>query len=436
MAIVRPATPLDVFSDVALPRWARYRQYLEDDSIVSIPDAVAQAFQRPEVTAAIAPGARVALTAGSRGIDRIAEVLKAAVTEVKRLGGEPFVFPAMGSHGGATAEGQLALIHHYGVTEDYIGCPIRASMDTVHLGEIDGGVPVWVDRIAYEQADVVIPVGRVKPHTDFRGPVESGLAKMIAIGMGKQHGASWFHSQGIGTFGELIPRVATFTLSQVNIPFGLALVENGLSKLAIIEAVPTEGMFEREAELLEIAKARLARLPHIPFADVLIVDKIGKDISGDGADPNVINRDVSGELLKSEIVPKPEVHRVIFRDLTPDTEGNATGVGLGDFVLRQLADKIDPVFTYMNVITSKYPGGGRLPMVIDNDRQAIYLAIGSAMHTTTETARIARIRNTKDVEGLWISEPLVPEMLATGKVELLGEPQEMAFDANGMLPAF
>jgi hypothetical protein len=295
-------------------------------------------------------------------------------------------------------------------------------------------VPVYFDRNAY-QADAVIPVGRIKPHTDFHGPIESGLMKMIAIGLGKQKGADVFHSHGFPEFHRLIPAVGLFSISHVNMPFGVGLVENGYSHMSLIEAIPGRQILEREKDLLKIARERMGRLPGERI-DILIVDEIGKDISGDGADPNVINRDVSGELAKSEILPKPEVHRVIFRDLTPDTEGNATGVGLGDFVLRQLADKVDPHFTYMNVITSKYPAGGRMPMVMDNDRQAIYLAIGSAMHTTTEGAKIARIRNTKDVEELWVSEPLLPEMLATGKVMPIGDLQEIAFDDQGMLPAF
>src|SRR5688500_13693216 len=206
------SNPLDVFSDVALPRWAYVHQRLDAEGVGSIADAVAREFERPEIRSGIQPGQRVALTAGSRGIDRIAEVLRTVVHQVRLLGAEPFIIPAMGSHGGATAEGQRALIAHYGVTEESMGAPIRASMETVHLGEIAGNVPVWFDRIAFEEADVVIPIGRVKPHTDFRGPTESGLMKMIAIGLGKQHGASWFHSQGIGTFGELIPRVALYTL--------------------------------------------------------------------------------------------------------------------------------------------------------------------------------------------------------------------------------
>jgi hypothetical protein len=425
---------LDVFIRGTLPRWQHVRQQLFAAEIDDIGAAVAAQFAKPGIGETIVPGSSVAITCGSRGIHRIAEVTKAIVDEVRKCGAEPFIVPAMGSHGGATAQGQLDLIAHYGVTAEAMCCPVHSSMETVKLGEVEDGVPVYFDKTAYE-ADAVIPVGRIKPHTDFHGPIESGLMKMIAIGLGKQKGADVFHGHGFPEFHRLIPAVGQLSISRANMPFGIGLVENGYSHMSLIEAIPANRIHDREKELLKVARERMGRLPGERI-DVLIIDQIGKDISGDGADPNVINRDVSGELLKSEILPKPEVHRVIFRDLTPDTEGNATGVGLGDFVLRQLADKIDPVFTYMNVITSKYPAGGRLPMVIDNDRQAIFLAIGSAMHTTTETARIARIRNTKDVEELWISEPLVPEMLDTGRVEVLGELQEMAFDADGMLGAF
>ena len=430
MASVQTASPLDVFAHAALPRWVRCAQTLDDEDVGSIPDAVAREFTRPEVRAAIGPGTRVVLTAGSRGIDRIAEVLRAAVDQVRLLGGEPFIIPAMGSHGGATAEGQLALIAHYGVTEAAMGCPVRASMETVHLGDLEGGVPVWIDRIAHDEADVVIPVGRVKPHTDFRGPVESGLMKMIAIGLGKQNGANWFHSQGIGTFGDLIPKVAAFTLSKVNIPFGLALVENGLSRLSIIEVVPAARIFEREGELLEIARAKMARLPEIPAADVLIVDTIGKDISGDGADPNVINRDVAGVIDFTEA--RPRIQRAIVRGLTDDTEGNATGIGMFDFALRRAVDKMDPIPTYMNMITAKSPSGARVPITVDTDRQALQLAIASALKVENGRAKLLRIVSTKSLTHFLASEPLVDDLLATGRVALAGEPGEIAFDPDGM----
>ncbi|MGH2559111.1 MAG: hypothetical protein ACRDJH_08605 [Thermomicrobiales bacterium] len=422
---------LSIFERGRFPRWVKVRQQLDATEVKDVAAAVAAEFARPEVMAAIGPGTRVALTAGSRGIDRIADVLKACVDEVRKLGGDPFIIPAMGSHGGATAEGQRSILAHYGVVEDQMGCEIRASMDTVELGACEGDVPVFFDRIAYKQADVVIPVGRVKPHTDFHGPIESGLMKMIAIGLGKQKGADTFHSRGFAVFHTLIPTVAQFTLSHVNIPFALALVENGYSRLSLIEAVPAARIWEREQELLRIARERLGRLPGEKI-DVLVVDEIGKDISGDGADPNVINRDVVGLIAQSELVLKPQIQRIIFRDLTADTEGNATGIGMADVVLRQAVAKMDVVATYMNLITAKGPEGARIPLTVDTDRQALYIALACCLQTEVETSRIARIENTKHVEEFWASEPLLPELLATGRVEPLGKLHDIRFDEHGM----
>jgi hypothetical protein len=393
--------------------------------------AVAEQFQRRGVGERLRPGQRVAITAGSRGIDRIDEVVRAVVDEVRALGAEPFIVPAMGSHGGATSEGQQELIAHYGITEATMGCPILSSMDTIHLGQVEGDVPVWIDRNAYE-ADAVIPVGRVKPHTDFRGPVESGLMKMIAIGLGKQKGAEFFHSQGMDEFHHLIPAVARFTLSQVNIPFGVAVIENGYGRLAQAEAVPAPRIWEREQELLRIARERMGRLPGERI-DVLIVDRIGKDISGDGADPNVINRDVAGVLPPTEEPLKPRVQRMIVRDLTDDTEGNATGIGMADIALRRAVERMDPIATYMNMITAKAPQGARIPLTVDTDREAIYVALACCLKTRQETARIARIQDTKHLEHLWASEALLPEMTATGRVEVTGELRPIAFDKQGML---
>jgi hypothetical protein len=255
--------------------------------------------------------------------------------------------------------------------------------------------------------------------------------KMIAIGLGKQKGAEFFHAQGMNEFHHLIPAVASFSLSRVNIPFGLALVENGYGLLSLVEAVPAARIWEREQELLRLARERLGRLPGERI-DVLIVDRIGKDVSGDGADPNVINRDVFGMTTTSELPFKPRVQRVIFRDLTDDTEGNATGVGMADVVLRRLVERMDPVATYMNLITAKAPQGARIPLTVETDRQALNIALACCLKTEPATSRIARIRDTKHVEELWASEPLLPELLATGRVEPTGPPRPIAFNAAGM----
>jgi len=421
---------LEIFERGELPLWAPVRQALDDLEIGDVRAAVATQFLRSGIGDRLRPGQRVAITAGSRGIHRIDDVVRAVVDEVRERGAEPFIVPAMGSHGGATAEGQRELIAHYGITEETMGCPILSSMETVHLGYVNDDIPVWIDKNAYG-ADAVIPVGRVKPHTDFRGPVESGLMKMIAIGLGKQHGAEYFHFQGMDEFHHLIPTVAQFTLSQVNIPFGIAVIENGYGNLAQAEAVPAARIYEREQELLRIARERMGRLPGERI-DVLIVDRIGKDISGDGADPNVINRDVAGSLPPTEEPVTPRIQRMIVRDLTDDTEGNATGIGMADVVLRRAVERMDPVATYMNMITAKAPQGARIPLTVDTDRQALQIALACCLKTRPETSRIARILDTKHLETFWASEALLPELLASGRVDVTGELRPIAFDEAGM----
>ncbi len=422
---------LSIFERGQFPRWVKVRQRLDDTEVSDIAAAIAAEFAKPGIGDTITAGMSVALTAGSRGIHAIDQIVRASADEVRKRGATPFIVPAMGSHGGATVEGQLSILEHYNITEAAMGCEIRASMETVHLGSVEGTVPVYFDRIAYEQADAVIPIGRVKPHTDFVGPVESGLMKMLAIGLGKQKGAEYFHARGFKHFDHLIPAVATFTLTKVNIPFGIATVENGYSRCSLLEAVPAAQIWDREQALLAIARERLGRLPGLEL-DVLIVDEIGKDVSGDGADPNVINRDVVGVVDREGLGFKPTIQRIIFRDLTPDTEGNATGVGMAEVVLRQLVEKIDPVKTYMNMITAKGPEGARIPMTVDSDRQALYIALACCLDTEVESARIARIRSTKYVEDLWVSEPFLDQVLASGRVDVVNEPGPILFDESGV----
>lgn len=420
---------LEIFERGNLPRWLQVQQRLDTSEIRDIPAAVAESLRAVGAEKYIRPGMRVAIGGGSRGIDRIAEVIAATVAEVKRLGAEPFIVPSMGSHGGATAEGQKELLAHYGITEATVGAPIYSSMDTVNLGEVEEGVPVFFDKIAATQADVVIPINRVKPHTDFHGPVESGLMKMIAIGFGKQKGADTFHAQGFHTFHRLIPAVATHTLAHINIPFGIALVENGLGRLGVIEAVLGPAMYAREQELIQIAREKMPRLPGEKI-DVLVIDEIGKDISGIGADTNVINRYYDGPMEF-----KPVIERIIIRGLTEETGGNATGIGLGDVALRRAWEQMDPVQTYINVITAKKPEGGRIPLIVENDRQALYVAIACCLKTTADSARIARIRSTKHLEQMWLSEPLWNELAGANHLEALTDPEPIQFTADGMFLA-
>jgi hypothetical protein len=336
-----------------------------------------------------------------------------------------FIVPAMGSHGGATAAGQLAVLESLGITPQSVGCAIRASMDTVVIGEVGGRIPVHIDRHAAEEADCIIPTNRVKPHTDFTGPVESGLLKMIAIGLGKQRGADTFHSEGFATFAELIPAVGSYILSKVPIPFGLALLENGQSRLRRIEAVPAAAITTREPELRDEADRYLARLP-LTSLDVLILDRIGKDISGLGMDSNVVGRYYDGPTVHG-----PAIQRIVVRDLTDETEGNAVGIGLADVALRRAAERMDAAKTYMNCITAKTPEGARIALTVDTDREAVDVALACCIKVDPATARIARILDTKHLEWIYASAALVPELLATGVCDVVDGPRPIGFDARG-----
>jgi hypothetical protein len=407
-----------------LPRWALVRHRMDPAEVADVAAAVDAALE--PVAATIEPGSRVCLALGSRGIDRIDEVVRAAVAWFRAAGAEVFAVPAMGSHGGATPEGQLEVLASYGMTPMSIGCEIRSRMETVELGEVRPGVPVFVDRNALEGADAIVPINRVKPHTDFSGEIESGLMKMIAIGLGKQRGADTFHRQGFDTFHELIPEVSRFTSSKVKIPFGLALVENGYARLWHVEAVPSDRIWDRERELLVMARDRMGRLP-IDVIDVLVLDYIGKDISGLGMDSNVVGRYYKGPTGEG-----PSIQRIVVRDLTEATEGNAVGIGMADVVLRRAVEKMDTARTYMNSITARTPEGARVPLTVDTDRQALFVAIAASLKIEPPNARIVRICDTKHVDLLYVSEPALADLLAAGECETVRPLEPIEFDDAGM----
>ncbi|HYO43111.1 MAG TPA: lactate racemase domain-containing protein [Candidatus Limnocylindrales bacterium] len=412
------------FRPAALPRWALVRQQLDAGQL---PDAAAATRAALEpVLGLVRPGTRACIAASSRGIDRMDEVVKAVVDRLREAGAEVFIVPAMGSHGGATAEGQLEVLAGYGITPETMGCEIRSSMETVALGEVEPGVPVFVDRNAFEGADLIVPVNRVKPHTGFSGPIESGLMKMLAIGLGKQKGADTFHRRGYDAFPRLIPAVGRHTIARAPVGFGVALVENGHARLAHVEAIPGHRIEAREAELLAGARAAMARLP-LDDIDVLVVDLIGKDLSGTGLDPNVIGRGKAGSEAGG-----PRIGRIVIRGLTPATEGNASGIGFGDIVLRRAAVAVDERRTYLNAITSKDIEGARIPPVFDCDEDALGAALASCLRVDAPTARIVRVASTKHLELLWISEPALADAVATGRCEVIEPPRPIVFDAAGM----
>ncbi len=412
------------FAHEKLPRWALVRQSFDPAEIEDVRQAVRVALE--PVISMVRPGARVCVAAGRRGIDRIDQVVRAAVDRFREAGASVFIIPAMGSHGGATPEGQLEVLAEYGITPESMGCEIRSSMEVVTLGEARPGLPAFLDRNAFEGADLIVPINRVKVHTDFSGPVESGLMKMIAIGLAKQHGADTLHAQGFASFHELIPAVATFTLAHAPIPFGLALIENGRARLQYIEAVPADRIPTREPELLVMATEALARIP-LSQIDVLVIDELGKDVSGLGMDSNVVGRYYTGPTG----VP-PAIQRIVVRDLTEATQGNAVGLGMADVALRRAVAKVDSYKTYMNCITAKTPEGARIPLTVECDREALDIALACCLRVQPVSARVVRILDTKHLDRLLVSEAALPEVLATGRCELAESLHEIAFDGEGM----
>jgi hypothetical protein len=413
--------------EVALPHWRRVRQHFPHRGLADIEGTVRSQLRRPEIANRIRPGARVALGVGSRGIKCLQPVVRAAVAELREQGARPFIVPAMGSHGGATAEGQRQLLATYGITEEAVGAPVRASMETVELGTVLDGIVVHFDRIAREEADAVVPVARVKPHTSFRGPIESGLHKMLGIGFGKHRGASYLHTFPVARFSELLRAVGQLVLERVPVPFGLAIVEDAHEEAAVVEAVPGERFAEREPELLSLAREWMARLPFTE-ADVLVVQEIGKNISGAGMDPNVTGRfGVRG--VETEV----RIGRLVVLDLTPETHGNACGLGVADLVTARAAGKVDFVATYTNQVTAQVLEGAKLPLVAGSDREAVAIAVRTLGRLEPERVRLAWIRNTLELGELWVTEPLWAEIRGLEHLESVEGPRPIRFDEDGQL---
>lgn len=403
------------------PRMARVRQLLKDDHISDVPATLREALDGAGIAQRIKPGQEVALTAGSRGITNITAIVRTTADAVRAAGGKPFVVPAMGSHGGATVDGQRAVLASYGITPEAVGCEIRASMDVVQLGSLPNGAGVFFDRYAFN-ADATIVIGRVKAHTAFRASIESGLCKMLAVGLGKRHGADAMHSHGLA---ESVPQAAALSLRKANVILGVAIVENGFEQTQTIRVVPPDAFHQTDRELLRLSNKQLARVPFDQL-DLLVIDAIGKNISGSGMDFNVIGmwRRLGGDRV-------PLYKRIVVLDLTPQTQGNALGVGAADFTTRRLASKIDFAKTYMNALTANFPEVAKVPITLENDRDAIEVALRSA--APQAAPRIARIQSTLHVDQLEVSEGLLAEVKADSRLEQLTEPGPWSFDEEGNL---
>lgn len=410
----------EMLREIDLPHLALVEQDLDSPAALSdIRAAVEETLQKVEL-----PTGSVAVGVGSRGVGRVGNVVAALIGVLKEAGAAPFIVPAMGSHGASTAEGQAQVLAHLGVSEETVGCPVRATMESVKIGETEAGIKVYMDRNAYE-ADAVVVVNRIKPHTAFRGTVESGPTKMLAIGLGKQRGAHSIHSAGWENIHRTIPEAARVAVDSGKVAFGLAVLENAEEEPYKVAAIPAGELEESEAPLLEEAKRNLPKLPFSEI-DVLVVDEIGKNISGDGADPNV-----TGRYPTTAASGGPAVERMVFLGLTPETDGNANGLGMADVVTERLASEVDRPATYMNALTSTTPAPVKLPMVMPDDRSAIAAALAMCAGVTPAEARLVRIKNTLELRRMWVSKALLDEVEETEGIRVLEDPQPISFDGDG-----
>ncbi len=423
---------------VAIPKMALIRQTFQTPEPVDPEQAVRAAVAEAPVVRGLKPGMSIAVTVGSRGIANLPELVRTLVSEISASGAKPFIVPAMGSHGGGTAEGQVAMLEHLGVTEESAGCPIRSSMETVKVGQLDNGMEIRIDKLAYE-ADGIVLFNRIKPHSALRYKNESGLVKMLSIGLGKRSGADNCHAWGFNYVGRFVVEMSRIKLDTCKVLFGVGTIENAYDKLARVVVLEPETMIEKEREYLKQAMRCMPRLPLGPLdaplasgpLDVLVVDNIGKEFSGSGMDTNI-----TGRPSTTAISGGPDVSRICVLDVTDKSEGNATGVARADLVTDKLTNKYNRETVYTNCLTSGVHAAGSLPISMPNDRTAIQAAVKTCESHAPHAIRLIRIPNTLRLEYLYISECMLEEMRQRPGVEILADAEEMSFDDAGNLASF
>lgn len=424
-------TITDLIRDVPIPKMVKIRQNFDRTHIpeTELAGVVTRELDREEIGGKILPGQKIAITCGSRGITHYAVMARAMVDFVKSKGAEPYIVASMGSHGGATAEGQLQILRDYGITEEAMGCPVKSSMEKVEIGlSAVRKQPVRIDKYASE-ADGILLFNRVKPHTSFRGRYESGLMKMMAIGLGKQHGAENIHHQSPGIMHELVEEYGRAVMENCPILGGIAIVENAYDETYLVKGLSPEEIITEEPKLRDLSYETIA---HLLFdeCDVLVVDKIGKNFSGDGMDPNISGRFVQPQYCSGGI----DAEKVVILDLSDETHGNAQGIGLAEVTTRRLFNKMKLEMTYPTGVTNTFLHLMKIPMIMDNDREALQLALCCCPDAEDQTnMKMIRIPNTAHIDVIEISEGMLPLAKANPNIEILSEPYELAFDENGNL---
>lgn len=421
---------MDIFDqllgEVPIPKFIKARQAFPRLCIEDIDAEVSKELREKGLLNSIERGQKVAITAGSRGVANIDIIIRSVVKNIKQAGAEPFIVPAMGSHGGASAEGQIKVLESMNITEGSVGAPIRSSMEVVQIGTTDSGLPVYIDKMA-DEADGIVVINRIKPHVGFRGPYESGLVKMITIGLGKQKGAETCHRLGFGKMAVNLPDIASVVIEKKNIVFALGILENAYDETSRIIAMGKNEILSKEPGLLEEAKSNLAKICFDKF-DALIVDEIGKNITGTGMDTNII-----GRYHTPYISGGPTITKLAVLDLTEQSHGNGNGIGLADFTTRRFFNKMKFDQSYPNSITSTVQITIKIPMVLENDKLCIQAAIKTSNVEDVNKIKMVRIKNTLELGEIYISESLMEEANGHPNLELIGDLEKLPFDKEGNL---
>lgn len=412
----------------AFPLVAQVRQIVEHPPVSDPPAEVARAIRHSRIRERIPDGGSVAVTVGSRGIVGIDRIVRAAVHALRDLGLSPFVVAAMGSHGGGTADGQRALLAEFGVTEHTVGCPIRSDMDTLILGTNSFGLPIHFDRNAFDAHGILL-LNRIKPHTSFTGQYESGLLKMLTIGLGKQQGAAQVHKLGLPGLRTLLPEVGAFLLKRTPVALGIALLENAEEQTALVAPVEPEELLDEEPKLLELARRMMGRLPFDQI-DVLLVGELGKNYSGTGLDPNVVGRQ---RVETMPDLPRPVVTRLAVLDLSPETRGNALGIGLADLTTQRLVNAIDPKPMILNSTTSNFLTRARVPLALPTDHELLATCLDTCWRIDWNEARLVLIPNTLELATLYVSQPLADEVQRNPSLRFVSDFHPIPFTPDGRI---
>ena len=415
-----------LLKDIKIPRFAKVKQVFAVHAAANIEAEILKQIQEKKLFASLKKGMRIAIAVGSRGIANLPMAVKVLGRELRAAGAEPFMVPAMGSHGGATAEGQADMLRNLGFREEEMGMPIVSGMDVVELGKTKSGLPVLCDKNAFE-ADGIIITNRIKPHISFHGPYECGLMKMLVIGLGKQKGADYAHNLGFGKMHENIPEIGLEIIKKTKLLFAVGFLEDAFHDTHEVVLLRPDEIESEEPKLLNKARELCPKL-HFETLDTLIIDEIGKHISGSGFDTNVV-----GRYHSSWISGGPKITRVLILDISDMSKGNGTGLGIADFTTRRAAEKFDFAQTYPNSLTSTLTGGVKIPMVFPNDRLAIQSCIKTSNLEDWTQARMVRIRNTLCLTEIEVSENMLPSLKGDPNFEVLSKPYELPFNAEGNL---